>query len=114
MEIVLLEGKCDTALGVTAQYVRSFTNLFITSAYIPLYNDRPVVHFIRDQYDEVYIYLNEEIHFWFLDMNVPYSFRSEGIDDDADCIAENGYITWYLDLPDETAAVLFKLTWGGL
>ena len=53
-------------------------------------------------------YLTDEIHFWFKEFNIEYSL-------DFSTMQVGGYglghIRWYIDIPNDNHAMLFKLIW---
>lgn len=77
------------------------------------YPDRPVMRVIytpnngRSSF-EIFVYLRTEIHEWLLFNNaLDYYFEVEG----ADAIEWGVYMNWYINIPDNDTALLFKLTW---
>ena len=54
-----------------------------------------------DKYDNWFRYLNNDLHYWFKKNKIEYNIFYESLEEGR----------WWLDIPNNTDAMLFKLTW---
>ena len=102
MNIIFLEFNNYS----TVQGEKHSFDKYIQCFNFELYKDRPcyptIIQKTNDSFMNFYRYLIDDIHDWFQSMNGDYSIRYVVIGDRH---------IWYLKIPNNDVAILFKLTW---